>query len=197
MQLFWEEDNQNLKKVPSDYYPPPIMFKFVQTELKVNFCLSLFMISSCIYTADKVSPKKQDFPDFPRWSPFSSSHHLFHHIYFNLHGQLNLHLCICVCSYSQATFYLFCCLQNSHSFQSEHTIWISNREVKLIKKRGILHIYLPSSSDTSLKVLSSNTERGSPLTWVLVWGALLLRAPLTSSGCKVSTTACPSCLLLL
>lgn len=62
-------------------------------------------------------------------------------------------------------------------------------------KGGILHIYLPSSSDTSLKVLSSNTEKGSPLRWVLVWGAVL--PPLTSSGCKVSTTACPSCLLLL
>lgn len=80
--------------------------------------------------------------------------------------------------------------------------WIWGKD-KAIQIRSILHIYLPcpsfipSLSDTSLKVLSSNTDRGSPLTWVLVWGALPCRAPLTTSVFVVSSTVSPFFLLLL
>lgn len=47
-------------------------------------------------------------------------------------------------------------------------IWVHNervRESKSYEKNAILHMYLPSSSDTSLNVLSSNTDRGPPLRW--------------------------------
>lgn len=46
------------------------------------------------------------------------------------------------------------------------------RKSKLYKKNAILHMYLPSSSDTSLKVLSSNTDREPPLRWFTGQGSL-------------------------
>lgn len=54
-------------------------------------------------------------------------------------------------------------------------IWVHNEQVRKSKsyeKNGILHMYLPSSSDTSLKVLSSNTDRGPPLRWFTGQGSL-------------------------
>lgn len=43
---------------------------------------------------------------------------------------------------------------------------------KSYENNAILHMYLPSSSDTSLKVLSSNTDRRPPLQWFTGQGSL-------------------------
>lgn len=68
-----------------------------------------------------------------------------------------------------------CGIQGKQILVVVSDIWVHNeqaRKSKSCEKKAILHVYLPSSSDTSLKVLSSNTDRRPPLRWFTVQGSL-------------------------
>lgn len=60
-------------------------------------------------------------------------------------------------------------------FLEVYKVWVHNEQAgksKSYEKNAILHMYLASSSDTSLKVLSSNTDTGPPLWWFAGQGCL-------------------------